>query len=404
MLVWLLDWLTLAWPDGCAAGWGAVEKTTFRAALAAAVSFALALILGRRMIRWLQAHFREPIKSDSARLNQLHQAKQWTPTMGGLFLVAGLAASVLAFGDLSNRYLQITLLVTAGLTLVGALDDLCKLRSRAKGISARAKLLGQLAVASLGAGLLYSHQANVPGGLDFSLPSVGTVGSLGVLFIPWTILLIVGFSNAVNLTDGLDGLAGGCVIFAVAAVAVMAYVGGHAELAEYLNAPKMPGAGEMVVVAGGVIGGLMGFLWFNCHPAQVFMGDTGSLPLGGVLAMLAIIARQEVLLLVVGGVFVAEAASVVLQVGFFKWRRRRLFLCAPLHHHFQFQGWPEGKIVVRFWIASALCAMVGIAGLKLTLNDHGAQSHRSSAAPRVTAGAISPSRPNSDRFTSSGHP
>ncbi len=392
MFVSLLDWLAVAWPDSGAAGWCAVEKTTFRAALAAAVSFALALLLGRRMIRWLEDRFREPIRSGSARLDQLHQAKQRTPTMGGLFLVAGLAASMLTFADLTNRYVQITVLVAAGLALVGAIDDLRKLRSRAKGISARAKLFGQMAVAWLAAALLYLHQANVPGGLDFYVPAVGSVGSLGVLFIPLTVLLIVGFSNAVNLTDGLDGLAGGCVIFAVAAVAVMAYVGGHAELAEYLNAPRMPGAGELVVVAGGVIGGLMGFLWFNCHPAQVFMGDTGSLPLGGVLAILAIIARQEVLLVVVSGVFVAEATSVLLQVGLFKSTGRRLFLCAPLHHHFQFLGWPEGKIVVRFWIAAALCAMVGIAGLKLTLNDHG-PARRPAAAQRVTAGAIPPGHP-----------
>ena len=202
------------------------------------------------------------------------------------------------------------------------------------------------------------------------VPLVGTGFSLGLWFIPLAVIVIVGSSNAVNLTDGLDGLAGGCLIFAAAAMGMVAYASGHAELAEYLHVARIPGAGEMTVLAGGMIGGLLGFLWFNCHPAQVFMGDTGSLPLGGLLGLLAVVTRQELLLLLVGGVFVAEAASVILQVGYYKWRRRRIFLCAPLHHHFQFQGWPETRIVVRFWIASALCAILGLATLKLNVREH----------------------------------
>jgi phospho-N-acetylmuramoyl-pentapeptide-transferase len=179
----------------------------------------------------------------------------------------------------------------------------------------------------------------------------------------------VASSNAVNLTDGLDGLAGGCLVFATAAMAVAAYAAGHAEWAHYLHVARIPGAGEMTVLAGAMIGGVLGFLWFNCHPAQVFLGDTGSLPLGGLLGLVAVVARQELLLLVVGGVFVAEAASVIVQVGSYKWRRRRLFRCAPLHHHFQFKGWPETRIVVRFWIAAALCAVVGLASLKISVQE-----------------------------------
>ncbi|MEX0585561.1 MAG: phospho-N-acetylmuramoyl-pentapeptide-transferase, partial [Pirellulales bacterium] len=192
---------------------------------------------------------------------------------------------------------------------------------------------------------------------------------LGVLFIPVAVLVIVGSSNAVNLTDGLDGLAGGCVIVAAAALGIVAHASGHAGLAEYLNLTRMPGSHEMLVLVGGLIGALLGFLWFNCHPAQVFMGDTGSLPLGGLLGLLAVVTRQELLLLLVGGVFVAETLSVIVQVGCFRLTGQRVFRCAPLHHHFQFLGWPESKIVVRFWIAAALCAVVGVSSLRFSLSS-----------------------------------
>ena len=182
-------------------------------------------------------------------------------------------------------------------------------------------------------------------------------------------VVMVASSNAVNLADGLDGLAGGCLIFATAAMALVAYGSGHAEWAAYLGLARIPGSGEMTVLAAAMIGALLGFLWFNCHPAQVFMGDTGSLPLGGLLGLLAVVARQELLLVVVAGVFVVEAASVIVQVGWYRWRRRRVLLCAPLHHHFQFLGWPETRIVTRFWIASALCAGLGLAILKLGVKD-----------------------------------
>ena len=214
-----------------------------------------------------------------------------------------------------------------------------------------------MVVAGAAAVLLYQQQAAVADGLLLRLPLAGTTFSLGLWFIPLAILVIVGASNAVNLTDGLDGLAGGCLIAATAAMTALVYAAGHAEWAAYLGVPRIPHAGEMTVLAGGMIGGVLGFLWFNCHPAQVFMGNTGALPLGGLLGVLAVVARQELLLVVVAGVFVVEAASVILQVGYYKWRRRRLLRCAPLHHHFQFLGWAENKIVVRFWIASALCAL-----------------------------------------------
>ena len=370
MFLWLLDHLARAWPSAFGAGrLAAMEKITFRASLAAVAAFALALALGPRLIGWLRARFPEPIKSDSPGIRQLHAAKQATPTMGGLFLVAGLVAGVLALGDLSNRYLQTALVVVVGLAAVGALDDLTKLRARSNGISARSKLLGQLVVAGAAAVLVYRHHLGVADGLALRLPWIETSFPLGVWFVPLAVIVIVGSSNAVNLTDGLDGLAGGCLIFAGGAMALVAYASGHAELAEYLSLPRLPGVGEMTIVGGALIGGVLGFLWFNCHPAQVFMGDTGSLPLGGLLGLLAVVTRQELLLLVIGGVFVAEAASVLLQVGYYKCRRRRIFLCAPLHHHFQFLGWPEGRIVVRFWIAAAVCAILGLAALKLGAAD-----------------------------------
>jgi phospho-N-acetylmuramoyl-pentapeptide-transferase len=370
MLLWLLHHLTLLWPHAFwSGGLGAMAKITPRAALAAAVSFALAVLLGPRSIAWLRRRFREPIKSDSPEIARLHRDKEATPTMGGLFIMAGLIAAVLLFGDLRNVYMLPVALVAGGLTLLGFVDDAVKIRSAANGISARYKLAGQLAVGVAAAVLLYQQQAAVPGGLQLRVPLTPHAFSLGLWFIPLAVVVIVGASNAVNLTDGLDGLAGGCLICAVAAMTLLAYAGGHAAWAEYLGVPRIPQAGEMTVLAGGMIGGVLGFLWFNCHPAQVFMGNTGALPLGGLLGVLAVVARQELLLLVVGGVFVAEAVSVIVQVAYYKWRRRRLLRCAPLHHHFQFLGWAENKIVVRFWIASALCALAGLASLRLSVAD-----------------------------------
>jgi phospho-N-acetylmuramoyl-pentapeptide-transferase len=363
MLLWLLHLLATSWPRF--ASCEALAKITPRAAMAAGASFAVAVALGPWWIAWLRRRFREPIKSDSPEIVDLHREKQATPTMGGLFIIAALLAAVAIFGDWRNGYLAAALVVAVGMTAVGIVDDLVKIRSAANGLSVRGKALGQLAVAAVAAAMLYQQQAAAPEGLLLRIPLVGSTFSLGLWFIPLAILVILGASNAVNITDGLDGLAGGCLIAATAAMTGLVYAAGHAQWAAYLGVPRIPHAGEVTVLAGAMIGGLLGFLWFNCHPAQVFMGDTGALPLGGLLGVLALVARQELLLVVIAGVFVAEAMSVVLQVGYYKWRRRRIFLCAPLHHHFQFLGWPENKIVVRFWIAASLCALLGTASLKL---------------------------------------
>ena len=245
-------------------------------ALAAAVSFTVAVLLGPRWIAWLDGRFREPIKSDSPEIVRLHRQKQATPTMGGLFIIAALLTSVLLFGDPRNGYVAAALLVAGGMTLVGIVDDLVKLRSTAKGLSVRHKLAAQVAVAGVAAILLYQQQAAVADGLLLHVPCTGTTVALGLWFIPLALIVIVGASNAVNLTDGLDGLAGGCLVAATAAMTALVYAAGHAEWAAYLGVPRIPHAGEMTVLAGGMIGGVLGFLWFNCHPAQVFMGNTGA--------------------------------------------------------------------------------------------------------------------------------
>jgi phospho-N-acetylmuramoyl-pentapeptide-transferase len=384
VLLWLYQHLTILSPDSLS-GWG---KITPRAAAAAAVSFTVAVLLGPIWIGWLRRHFRESIKSDSPEVASLHRGKQSTPTMGGLFVMAALVASLLLFGDLRNGYLAPALVVAVGLTLVGVVDDLVKIRTAAKGISARSKLALQLLVAGVAAVLLYQQQAAVRDGLLLRLPLVETSFSLGLWFVPLAVLVIVGASNAVNLTDGLDGLAGGCLLAATAAMTGLVYAAGHAEWAAYLGVPKISGAGEMTVLAGAMIGGALAFLWFNCHPAQVFLGNTGALPLGGLLGFLAVVARQELLLLVIAGVFVIEAASVIVQVGYYKWRRRRLLRCAPLHHHFQLLGWAENKIVVRFWIAASLCALLGVGSLKFGLPPASSAIVKRESADPIGAGRV----------------
>jgi phospho-N-acetylmuramoyl-pentapeptide-transferase len=354
----------------------ALAKITTRAGLAAIASFALAMLFGPRSIGWLKSRFREPIKTASPEIAQLHRAKNATPTMGGLFIMAGIAIAAAIFADWRNSYVPIVLACMAALAVLGAVDDLVKLKTTARGITPRVKLIAQSAIALVAAVLIY-RQGGV-GGFDVHVPGTGYSLALGLWFIPWAVFVIVGSSNAVNLTDGLDGLAGGCLLCATGAMAIVCYASGHAGWAEYLNIPHVTRAGETAVIAAATLGALLAFLWFNCHPASVFMGDTGSLPLGGLLGLLAVIARQEILFVAIGGVFVAEALSVIAQVAWFRTTGRRVFRCAPLHHHFQLLGWPEDKIVVRFWIAGTLCAVLGLVSLKFA-------SGNSPAAPQLTS-------------------
>lgn len=338
---------------------------TTRTALASLTSFLIAIILGPLAIRWLKSRFRERIASDSERLNELHARKNQTPTMGGLFILGAVLASLLLWGDLTSRYVQMGLIVALGLGGLGAADDWIKLSTHKKGLTVRQKLFGQIVIASLVGVLLYFHQAERPSGLELLGP-LGTGGLwLGAGFILWSVLVVVASSNAVNLTDGLDGLAGGCMVFSGSAFAALAYLAGHKVLAEYLHVPYMAGSGELSIVLGATVGAVLGFLWFNCYPAEVFMGDTGSLPLGGMIGLAALVTRQEFLLVVVGGVFVVETLSVIAQVTWFRCTGNRLIACSPLHNHFLFRGRHEMKIVVRFWIAAALLAILALASLKL---------------------------------------
>ncbi|MBX3451955.1 MAG: phospho-N-acetylmuramoyl-pentapeptide-transferase [Planctomycetaceae bacterium] len=338
---------------------------TGRTAAAAVVSFLTAWLMGPIAIRWLKSRFRERIDSASTRLNELHAAKASTPTMGGLFIVSAILISSLLWCDLGNAYVQQAIVLTLGMAVIGGYDDWIKVSTNRRGLTARQKLVAQLVVAGGVSIWLWMVQSERPSGLEVALPITGWAIGLGLFFLPWAVLVIVGSSNGVNLTDGLDGLAGGCLLFSGAAFAALSYVAGHHGMAEYLSVPYMPGAGELSVVFGAMVGSLLGFLWYNCYPAEVFMGDTGSLPLGGLLGLGAMVTRQELLLLVIGGVFVIETLSVILQVTSFRLTGKRLIRCSPLHNHFVLLGEHELKIVVRFWIGSALLAVVAVASLKL---------------------------------------
>lgn len=363
MLVWLLKHYPTFF-QGVSTGDSQVYLTA-RIALAAVVSFMTALVFGPHAIHWLRRRFRERIDSASARLNELHAGKRDTPTMGGIFIVLAILVAAVICGDLGNRYLLQAIILVLGFGAIGMHDDWIKVSSKKRGLSAREKFALQSLLA-LGVGLwLFLVQKDKPHGVDFVFPFGKLILPLGGLFSVWAAFVVVGSSNGVNLTDGLDGLAGGCLIPAGSAFAVLSYLSGHRTMSEYLGIPHMTGAGELGVLFGALVGSMLGFLWFNCHPAQVFMGDSGSLPTGALLGFGAMVTRQEVLLLIVGGIFVIETLSVMLQVGYFKMTGRRVLACSPLHNHFVLKGEPETRIVARFWIIAALLAMVAVASLKI---------------------------------------
>lgn len=338
---------------------------TARTALASVTSFLSALLIGPFAIRWLKSRFRERIASDSERLNEIQAGKAETPTMGGIFIVASIAIAMLLWGNLASSYVQIAFFLLISFAVLGGLDDWTKINTKKNGYTARTKFLIQCCLAAIAGIWLYVAQTGKPFGTDLIWPFGGVTISLGIVFVPWAMLVIVGASNGVNLTDGLDGLASGCMVFAGSAFVALTYLAGHAVMADYLQIPFIDGAGELAIVVGAMVGAMLGFLWFNCYPAQVFMGDTGSLPLGALLSLAALVTRQELLLVVVGGVFVIETLSVICQVGWFKMTGSRLLACSPLHNHFLFRGQHEIKIVVRFWIGSALLAIMAVASLKI---------------------------------------
>ena len=366
MLIWLLHHFGPLFErlEPRAAGESRVFLTT-RTALASLTGFLIAVLLGPAAIRWLKSRFRERVASSSARLNEIQASKNSTPTMGGLFIIGAVAVSVLLWGDLSSRYVQLGLLVAVGLGVVGAIDDWIKLNTQRRGLSIRQKFVGQILVAVAASLILYFHHESHPMGRSLVAPIGGATFALGGGFLAWSVFVIVGSSNAVNLTDGLDGLAAGCMIFSGSAFVALTYLAGHRVMAEYLKIPYFAGCGELAVVLGAMVGAVLGFLWFNSYPAQVFMGDTGSLPLGGLIGLAALATRQEPLLVIVGGIFVLETLSVILQVFWFRCTGNRILACSPLHNHFLFRGHHEMKIVVRFWIGAALLAIAGVASLKI---------------------------------------
>lgn len=366
MLVWLFNRFTplMEQIESHSAGDSRVFLTA-RIALASVASFVLAILLGPLAIRWLKSRFRERIDSASETLNQLHAAKSQTPTMGGLFVIGSVVLATLLFGDLSNLYVQLGLGVAIGFAVLGGVDDWIKLNTTRNGLGAKQKFAVQVVLATIAGCVLYLEHRHQPHGLRLIWPLGSAEVWLGAGFIAWSALIISGFSNAVNLTDGLDGLASGCTVFAGSAFVALSYLAGHSVMAGYLSIPYMAGAGEFSVIMGALVGAVLGFLWFNCYPAQVFMGDTGALSIGALLALAALITRQEALLVLVGGIFVVETLSVIFQVGWFRLTGRRLIACSPLHNHFLFKGQHELKIVVRFWIGSALLALVAVASLKI---------------------------------------
>ncbi|MBI3819598.1 MAG: phospho-N-acetylmuramoyl-pentapeptide-transferase [Planctomycetes bacterium] len=356
------------------------QYISFRVALAAAVAFGLSMLMGPVVIRKLKSlGFQDREKNDDASLAKLWRQtdKRNTPTMGGIFLVPSFLISTLLFAKLSNIFIIVSVCLVIFYMGIGFLDDFAKLTNRAGGgLKRREKLLWQSVGALVAVAVLFwfAKESSRPSLLKIyppffnefaiDLPSLGFVGSAIFTLFEW--FTITGTGNAVNFTDGLDGLAAGCALIAAIALGALCYVAGHVEFAQYLRVPAIQGAGEMCILAGAVVGACLGFLWFNCHPAQVFMGDTGSLPLGAVLGSLAVVARQELVLPVVAGVFVAEGASSWIQIYYSKFTGgKRFFTKAPIHHIWQLRGYPESKIVVRFWIVAALLAICGVALLKI---------------------------------------
>jgi phospho-N-acetylmuramoyl-pentapeptide-transferase len=347
-------------------GFNVFRYITFRAAMAGITAFVVCLWLGPAVIAFLsRLNLKQSLEREGmAALDRQRAGKDKVPTMGGLMILGSIVLSTLLWADLSNRYVWICLLVAVWLGAVGFVDDYLKLAKKdSKGLAAANKFVGQILVGLAIGGFLYMDN---PVWRDVAIPfAKNWFFTLGILYVPFVALVITGSSNAVNLTDGLDGLAVGCTLMIALTYAVFAYLTGHMEFSRYLQIPYIAGAGEMTVFCSVVFGAGMGFLWFNSHPASVFMGDVGSLGLGGALGAVAILTKKEFLLVIVGGIFVMEALSVILQVGSYKTRKQRIFKMAPIHHHFQLSGLHESKVVIRFWIVSILLSLLGLATLKL---------------------------------------
>lgn len=350
-------------------GFNIFRYITFRAGMAAVTTFAFCLILGPYFIKKLKRMKVEEVakREDCPDLDKFQESKEGTPTMGGVFMITSIILSVLLWADLTNRYILLTGFTCIVLALLGWWDDYCKLTGRGttgqRGIKKRTKLLWQISLGCfVGTYVFFNPDTstilNLPFFKAFSI-------DLKWFYIPFAALVIIGSSNAVNLTDGLDGLAVGCVLIVAMTLAMLSYIVGNVNFTEYLFIPFIAGAGELTIFCAAIVGASLGFLWFNCHPAAVFMGDTGSLSLGGTIGTIAIFIKHELLLALVGGVFVLEAMSVILQVLSFKFTGKRIFKMSPFHHHLQLSGWKESQIITRLWIIAIIFALLALTTLKI---------------------------------------
>lgn len=359
MLLWLTEYLSQFY-----SGFNVFQYITMRTILGALTSLFIALVVGPSLIAYLSKYqIGQAVRDDGP---ETHLIKTGTPTMGGLLILISISFSTLCWADLSNRFVWVVFLVTLAFGVVGWVDDYKKvIKQDPEGLSARWKYFWQ-SVAGLLAALYLFHSAYAPTETQLILPFIKSVNlELGWFFVVLSYFVIVGSSNAVNLTDGLDGLAILPTVMVAGALAIFAYAAGNVHFAEYLGIPYVPGVGEVCIFCGAIAGAGLGFLWFNTYPAQVFMGDIGALSLGAALGTIAVVTRQELVLFIMGGVFVMETVSVILQVGSYKLTGRRLFRMAPLHHHYELKGWPEPRVIVRFWIITVILVLIGLASLKI---------------------------------------
>lgn len=359
MLLWLTEYLS-----EYISGFGVFRYLTMRAVMGVMTSLGISLLMGPMVIRKLNAlQIGQAIRDDGP---SSHLSKSGTPTMGGALILLSIFVSTLLWSDLSNRYVWAVLLVTFAFGAIGWVDDYRKVVEQdSRGLPGRWKYLWQ-SIAGFGAALVLYLTAQVPAETELILPFFKNFAwQMGPLYILLTYFVIVGTSNAVNLTDGLDGLAIMPTVLVGAALGVIAYLAGHAEFSLYLHIPFIPGAGELVVFCAALGGAGLGFLWFNAYPAQVFMGDVGALALGAALGVIAVIVRHEIVLFIMGGIFVLETVSVMMQVASYKLTGKRIFRMAPIHHHFELKGWPEPRVIVRFWIITVMLVLFGLATLKL---------------------------------------
>lgn len=336
---------------------------TFRTIYAAVTALAITLFLGPWFIRKVKAmQFGQIVRDDGPRS---HLKKTGTPSMGGILINSAIIIAVFLWADLTNLYIWVCLLILTGFGVIGGLDDFLKIKKKSSaGLPGRWKLIIQAIIIAICAIIVWR---NGMWDTNLSIPFFKNFRpDIGFLYLFFAFLVIAGSSNAVNLTDGLDGLATGPFVVSSAVYTLFCYLAGHSGLSHYLQIPYVPGVGELAIFCGAMVGAGLGFLWYNSYPAEIFMGDVGSLAMGGALGAVAVLSKQEILLAIVGGVFVAEAISVMMQVGYFKATKgKRIFKMAPLHHHFEMMGWPEPKVIVRFWIVSVLLGLVAISTLKL---------------------------------------